>query len=296
MPACLGLKLCCGLLQHSQSKLPEIRQAWIKARLCSEVWCSGDVCELDLFKEQEQTKEVSLQLHFYSLSHWRKKKKLLLDIKQPASWHCPRDTDPPVSTRSCLGFAKRGCEQGDGAVQGAVPACRARGCTRPPHTSQPQCGNQNCSWETGSVAPSARLLPLSKGIKLFPCHDVWEVEGEWVEELLGGISLLEMRSVQMLDCTRDGPTTCDFPSCNGCSPLEILQLQKSHRHCIVTPAFRKRSTFQSKSLARVCRNQACVGKAYCSLVFLGNQKSKAKLSPIAAIRGEQWKCYLCLIP
>lgn len=119
------------------------------------------------FKEQKQTKEVSLQLHFYSLSHWRKKKKLLLDIKQPASWHCPRDTDPPVSTRSCLGFAKRGCEQGDGAVQGAVPACRARGCTRPPHASQPQCRNQNCSWETGSVVPSARLLPLSKGIKLF---------------------------------------------------------------------------------------------------------------------------------
>lgn len=73
MPVCLGLKLCCDLL-HSQSKLPEIRQAWIKARLCSEVWCSGDVCELDLFKEQEQTKEVSFQLHFYSLSHWRKKK------------------------------------------------------------------------------------------------------------------------------------------------------------------------------------------------------------------------------
>lgn len=92
---------------------------------------------------------------------------MLLDIKQPASWHCPWDTDPPVSTRSCLGFAERGCEQGDGAVQGAVPACRARGCTRPLHASQPQCRNQNCSWKTGSVVPSARLLPLSKGITLF---------------------------------------------------------------------------------------------------------------------------------
>lgn len=114
-----------------------------------------------------------------------------------------------------------------------------------------------------------------KVLSYFPCPNVWEVEGERVEELLGGISLLEVRSVQMLDCTRDGPTTCDFPSCNGCSPLEMLQLQKSHRHCIVTPVFRKRLTFQSKSLARVCRNQASCWK---SLLLAGVLREPEKQS------------------
>lgn len=117
-----------------------------------------------------------------------------------------------------------------------------------------------------------------KVLSYFPCPNVGEAEGEWAEELLGAAGWDFFAGDELcadVGLHMDVPTAYNFPSCNGCSLLVILQLHKSHRYCIVTPEFHKRLTFQSKSLASFCRKQTSCWK---NLLLTGVLKEQDKQS------------------
>lgn len=81
------------------------------------------------------------------------------------------------------------------------------------------------------------------------------------------------------------PPRVIFPLAMDAHLWKFSSSQKSHRRCIVTPAFRKRSTFQSKSLARVCRKQASCWKSLLAGVLREQEKPSQTLSYCCNKRG-----------